>query len=165
MKKLNGAGLGLVWMLRREAQLVKLHVDSGDLDWAHACARREAALKKCWAQNMDSTLQTSAFLHKASSLFATRLHNWVIIVLMTPYDSCSSICDCLNWTIYFICFISSPEHEVLMVSYCGQWVVRRPSSSVVRRASCVNIWCLHSRDLICNLNLMKLDQNVCLNNI
>jgi len=32
-------------------------------------------------------------------------------------------------------FISSPEHEVLMVSYCGQWlsVVRRRASSVVRR--------------------------------
>jgi len=32
---------------------------------------------------------------------------------------------------------SSHEHEVLMVSYCGQWlsVVRR-ASSVVRRASC-----------------------------
>ena len=28
-------------------------------------------------------------------------------------------------------FISSPEHEVLMVSYCGQ------SMSVVRRPSCV----------------------------
>jgi len=36
-------------------------------------------------------------------------------------------------------FISSPEHEVLMVSYCGQWlsVVRRRPSSVVRRASSV----------------------------
>ena len=36
---------------------------------------------------------------------------------------------------------SSPEHEVLMVSYCGQWlsVVRRRASSVVRRASSVNI--------------------------
>ena len=34
---------------------------------------------------------------------------------------------------------SSPEHEVLMVSYCGQWlsVVRRRVSCVVRRASCV----------------------------
>ena len=30
-------------------------------------------------------------------------------------------------------FVSSPEHEVLMVSYCGQWlsVVRRRPSSVV----------------------------------
>ena len=30
---------------------------------------------------------------------------------------------------------SSPEHEVLMVSYCGQWlsVVRRRVSSVVRQ--------------------------------
>jgi len=35
--------------------------------------------------------------------------------------------------------ISSPEHEVLMVSYCGQWlsVVRRRVSCVVRRASSV----------------------------
>ena len=34
---------------------------------------------------------------------------------------------------------SSPEHEVLMVSYCGQWlsVVRRRASCVVRRATCV----------------------------
>ena len=34
---------------------------------------------------------------------------------------------------------SSPEHEVLMVSYCGQWlsVVRRRASCVVRRPSCV----------------------------
>ena len=31
----------------------------------------------------------------------------------------------------FSSFISSPEHEVLMVSYCGQ------SMSVVRRSSCV----------------------------
>ena len=31
----------------------------------------------------------------------------------------------------FQTFISSPEHEVLMVSYCDQ------SMSVVRRASCV----------------------------
>ena len=37
--------------------------------------------------------------------------------------------------------LSSPEHEVLMVSYCGQWlsVVRRRASCVVRRPSCVNI--------------------------
>ena len=36
-------------------------------------------------------------------------------------------------------FITSPEHEVLMVSYCGQWlsVVRRRASCDVRRVSCV----------------------------
>ena len=36
---------------------------------------------------------------------------------------------------------SSPEHEVLMVSYCGQWlsVVRRRASCDVRRLSSVNI--------------------------
>ena len=39
-------------------------------------------------------------------------------------------------------FFSSPEHKVLMVSYCDRAlsVVRRPSSSVVRRASCVNFF-------------------------
>ena len=41
--------------------------------------------------------------------------------------------------VYYL--FSSPEHEVLMVRYCGQWlsVVRRRASSVVRRASSVNI--------------------------
>jgi len=54
------------------------------------------------------------------------------------------------------CIFSSPEHEVLMVSYCGQWlsVVRRRASCDVLRVSCVNIWCLHSRDHICDLILM-----------
>jgi len=42
-------------------------------------------------------------------------------------------------------FISSPKHEV----------VRRCSS-------CVNIWCLHSRDHICDTIFIKLGQNVCL---
>ena len=40
----------------------------------------------------------------------------------------------------YVSFVfSSPEHEVLMVSYCGQWlsVVRRRASSVVRRQSSV----------------------------
>jgi len=38
-------------------------------------------------------------------------------------------------------FFSSPEHEVLMVSYCGQWLsfVRRRASCDVRRPSSVNI--------------------------
>jgi len=38
-----------------------------------------------------------------------------------------------------VCIFSSPEHEVLMVSYCGQWlsVVRRRASCVVHRASSV----------------------------
>jgi len=54
---------------------------------------------------------------------------------------------------------SSPEHEVLMVSYCGQWL------SVVRRASCVNIWCLHSIDHICDTIFLKLVQNICFDNI
>jgi len=120
-----------------------------------------------------------------------------------------------------ILVFSSPEHEVLMVSYCGQWlsVVRcRPSSCVVRRASSVVrcpstfdvytlettfltwFWwnlirmfvltisrpssnmgnvrsktrspgqilgnsCLHSRGHICDLILMILCQNVCIDNI
>jgi len=31
---------------------------SGDLDRAPSCVRREAALKKCWAEYMDGTLWT-----------------------------------------------------------------------------------------------------------
>ena len=40
---------------------------------------------------------------------------------------------------------SSPEHEVLMVSYCGQWlsVVRRPSS-VVRGVSTFDVYTLET---------------------
>ena len=39
---------------------------------------------------------------------------------------------------------SSPEHEVLMVSYCGQWlsVVRRRVSCVVRRPSTFDVYTL-----------------------
>ena len=39
-------------------------------------------------------------------------------------------------------FVSLPEHEVLMVSYCGQWlsVVRRRPSSVVRRPSTFDVY-------------------------
>jgi len=35
----------------------------------------------------------------------------------------------IDMQLMFYCVIfSSPEHEVLMVSYCGQWVVRRAST-------------------------------------
>ena len=46
---------------------------------------------------------------------------------------------------FFIIF-SSPEHEVLMVSYCGQWlsVVRRRPSSVVCRASTFDVYTLET---------------------
>ena len=53
----------------------------------------------------------------------------------------------------FFCIFSSPEHEVLMVSYCGQWLsvvrrrascdVRRPSS-VVRRPSTFDVYTLET---------------------
>ena len=40
---------------------------------------------------------------------------------------------------YLISFVSSPEHEVLMVSYCGQWL-----SVVVRRASTFDVYTLET---------------------
>ena len=58
VNKQNGAGLGfysIVPLLRQEAQLVKLQVDSGDLDRTFSCVMREAALKKCWTEYMDDT--------------------------------------------------------------------------------------------------------------
>ena len=46
------------------------------------------------------------------------------------------MCACVCGLKSNVCFVSSPEHEVLMVSYCGQSVsVVRRASSVVRRAS------------------------------
>ena len=49
---------------------------------------------------------------------------------------------CIDCLIFF----SSPEHEVLMVSYCGQWlsVVRRRASCVVRRASTFDVYTLEA---------------------
>jgi len=67
------------------------------------------------------------------------------------------------------CIIQSQKPNAYVTNSHGEllWsvVVRRPSSCVVRRPSSVNIWCLHSRDHICDQILMKLDQNVCFNNI
>ena len=54
----------------------------------------------------------------------------------------------------FNTFISSPEHEVLMVSYCDRAV------SVVNFLPCVRC-----RGHIFSPILMKLGQNVCLNKI
>jgi len=58
---------------------------------------------------------------------------------------------------------SSPEHEVLMVSYCGQWlsVVRRRASSVVRRVSTFDVYTLETTFVI----FFKLGQNICFDNI
>ena len=53
---------------------------------------------------------------------------------------------CLKNHCFGILFISSPEHEVLMVSYCSQWlsVVRRRASSVVRRVSTFDVYTLET---------------------
>ena len=60
---------------------------------------------------------------------------------------------------------SSPEHEVLRVNYCDRAVslVRRPPW-VVRRASCIVNFlpCVRSRGHIFSPIIMKLGQNVCL---
>ena len=56
--------------------------------------------------------------------------------------------------VFSFCLFSSPEHEVLMVSY------RDRAASVVNFLPCV-----HSRGHIFGPILMKLGQNVCLNKI
>ena len=55
-----------------------------------------------------------------------------------------NIQDMLHVNYTFI--ISSPEHEVLMVSYCGQWlsVVVRRASCVVRRPSTFDVYTLET---------------------
>ena len=67
------------------------------------------------------------------------------------------------WTL-----ISSPEHEVLMVSYCDRAVsgVRRPSCVVRRASSVVNFLpCVRSRGHSFGRILMKVGQDVCLDEI
>ena len=117
-------------------------------------------------------------VHKLSKLKEGRVRNSGTHVFKTKlelfnciFSSSSSGFQIFFWygkkVTFHLFFFSSPEHEVLMVSYCGQWlsVVRRRPSSVVRRPSCVNIWCLHSRGHICNPIFIKLCQNVCFDNI
>ena len=60
---------------------------------------------------------------------------WVYVLKLNDFNILRFM-FCLQYFLF-----SSPEHEVLMVSYCGQWlsVVRRRPSSVVRRPSSVNI--------------------------
>ena len=50
----------------------------------------------------------------------------------------------MYYTMTLTLIFSSPEHEVLMVSYCGQWlsVVRRRPSCVVRRPSTFDVYTL-----------------------
>ena len=47
------------------------------------------------------------------------------------------------WSLILKCFISSPEHEVLMVSYCGQWL-----SVVVHCVSTFNVYSLETTFVI-----------------
>ena len=62
---------------------------------------------------------------------------------------------------YYFLFFSSPEHEVLMVSYCDRAV-----SGVRRESSGVNILpCVRSRGHSFGRILMKVDQDVCLDKI
>ena len=63
---------------------------------------------------------------------------------------------------------SSPEHEVLMVSYWDSAVsgVRRPASVVRRASSVVNFLpCVRSRGHSFGRILMKVGQDVCLDEI
>ena len=67
-----------------------------------------------------------------------------------------------------LCFFSSPEHEVLIVSYWDSAVsgVRRPSSVVRRASSVVNFLpCVRSRGHSFGRILMKVGQDVCLDEI
>ena len=71
-----------------------------------------------------------------------------------PIDIISSIC-------LQHCLFSSPEHEVLMVSYCDRAV-----SGVRRASSVVNFLpCVCSRGHSFGRILMKVGQDVCLDEI
>ena len=92
----------------------------------------------------DVTILTRKIMSQFSVLnseFQLLYKNCIALTIMQNNHSCiqlvfeylamlAHVCQIL---IFFMCllFFSSPEHEVLMVSYCEQ------SLSVVRRASCV----------------------------
>jgi len=73
----------------------------------------------------------------------------MLIRLRHPYNGLSL--DKQTTVVFVVCLFvvvlfSSPEHEVLMVSYCGQWlsVVRRRVSSVVCRPSTFDVYTLET---------------------
>ena len=72
-------------------------------------------------------------------------------------QSCISLCNFVqivektnSRATYEMLLFSSPEHEVLMVSYCSQWlsVVRRRPSCVVRRPSTFDVYTLETTFVI-----------------
>jgi len=73
-------------------------------------------------------------------------------------NMCTFLSHCfetINYHCVIYCYIlfhiiSSPEHEVLMVSYCGQWlsVVRRRASCVVCRPSTFDVYTLETTFVI-----------------
>ena len=63
--------------------------------------------------------------------------------------------------VFWVSFFSSPEHEVLMVSYCDRAV-----SGIRRASSVVNFLpCVRSRGHSFGRILMKVGQDVCLDEI
>ena len=86
----------------------------------------------------------------------------------TTYNIAKSVkCLVIKSHLFFF-FFSSPEHEVLMVSYWDSAVsgVRRPSCVVRRPSSVVNFLpCVRSRGHSFGRILMKVGQDVCLDEI
>jgi len=77
-----------------------------------------------------------------------RLLQFLTNIACTVFSIVHIFIICWYPNLLFICIFSSPEHEVLMVSYCGQWVVRRPSLSVVRRESTFDVYTLETTFVI-----------------
>ena len=72
----------------------------------------------------------------SSSSFMLRFVNMFNITTKVKVQKSKHVLRCMYYHNYDkVSVFSSPEHEVLMVSYCGQWlsVVRRRPSCVVRQ--------------------------------
>jgi len=116
-----------------------LQLSSADLQLMKSLSFPEENVEHVFLLKLQHT-NTSCyilFIYLFISLFIYLfiLSNTAIVIL----DYCKEL--------YFFCYksiFSSPEHEVLMVSYCGQWlsVVRRRVSCVVCRPSTFDVYTL-----------------------
>ena len=76
--KAAGTGLGfyrIVPLLRREAELVRLAVESGDLDrgTTKRTSQLDLSIESCWDQYTAGTMRTSDFLTTIGTNYGVRM--------------------------------------------------------------------------------------------
>ena len=113
------------------------------------------------SQNCEALLMVWFLLHK-ETIMIIHYHGLLF------YPTIPENLLILLWKIavLFLAHLSTKcSWWAIVVSGCPSSVVVRRATCVVRRPSSVNIWCLHSRDHICDTIFLKLSENICFDNI